>query len=286
MKKRSLLVLFIGSLLFFAGCSSQKGEGSPSDEQLKEQLTDLIKENPDLIFDAIKEHPVEFIDSFQAALEDAKKVYAQRDAETEQKQLEQMVEHFIANPMQPNIRKDEAIRGNKNAPIVLVEYSDFECPFCGRGYSVVQELRKHYGNQLQFIYKHMPLSFHQHARLAAKYYEALRLQNPEMAFKFHDEVFSNQARLQEGERFLLDAARRTGADMKRLVSDLQSKQITKRIEEDMQEANSFGFDGTPAFILNGVPVTGAYPVEHFEMIISKLQERGALKLKPAKAGAE
>lgn len=283
MKKHILFVLLIGVLLSIVGCSSQKDS---SDAQLKEQLTNIIKENPDLLFDAIKEHPVEFMDALQAALEDAKKVYAERDAEQEQQQLEQMVEHFIANPMQPSIRSDEAIRGNKNAPIILVEYSDFECPFCSRGYGVVQELRKRYGDQMQFIYKHMPLSFHQHARLAAQYYEALRLQDPQKAFMFHDEVFSSQARLQEGEPFLSAAAKQTGADMSRLASDLKSEQVIKRIEEDMQEAVSFGFNGTPAFILNGVPVTGAYPVEHFEMVISKLKERGAIGTAATQEGDE
>jgi protein-disulfide isomerase len=273
MKKHVLFVLLIGSLLSIVGCGSHT-----DDEQLKERMGNVLKENPDLLFDVIKEHPVEFMDVLQAALEDAKKVYAERDAEEEQKQLEQMLEHFIANPMQPNIRPDEAIRGDRDAPIVLIEYSDFECPFCGRGYSIVRQLMERYGKQLQFVYKHMPLTFHQHARLAAQYYEALRLQDPQKAFQFHDEVFSNQARLQEGEAFLSEVAKQTGADMTRLVSDLKSEQVIKRIEEDMQEAAAFGFNGTPAFIINGVPITGAYPLDHFEMVISKLKDRGVIKL--------
>ena len=93
------------------------------------------------------------------------------------------------SPLEPKIRDDESIRGNKNAPLTLVEYSDFECPFCARGYNTVMELLKKYGTNIRFVYKHLPLSFHKQAMVASKYYEALRLQNPELAFKFHDEIY-------------------------------------------------------------------------------------------------
>jgi protein-disulfide isomerase len=113
---------------------------------------------------------------------------------------------------------------------------------------------------------------------AAKYYEALRLQDPDKAFAFHDELFANQAGLQQGDSFLKATAKKLGADMKRLAADLDSDQVEKRITEDVKEAESFGFNGTPAFTLNGIPVLGAYPVEHFEMLIGKLKEKGKITL--------
>jgi len=181
----------------------------------------------------------------------------------------------------PKIRKDEAIRGNRNAEIVLVEYSDFECPFCTRGYKTVRELMKKYGKHFQFIYKHLPLSFHPNAMPAARYYEAIRLQSNKKAFQFHDEIFANQRKLKSGEKFLKAIAKKVGADMSRLASDLKSKsaQINNRIKEDQQEAAKFGMSGTPGFLLNGIPVKGAYPTSHFVKIINKLKEKGKIALK-------
>ncbi len=283
MKKTSLAVL-VSALLLVAGCNSGTTDGSVADEQLKQQIAKVLKENPGIIFDAMKEDPMGLVGVLQVAMEEAKQELAKKAQKTEEENLSKLVDKHLAEPLQPVIRDDESIRGSKGAPLVLVEYSDFECPYCSRGFSVVSELMQRYGEQLQFVYKHLPLSFHQHAMTAAKYYEALRLQDPEKAFAFHDKLFANQAGLQQGDSFLKDTAKQLGADMKKLAADLDSDQVKQRITEDVKEAESFGFDGTPAYILNGVPVLGAYPVEHFEMVIGKLKERGTVVLaeQPAK----
>ena len=180
-------------------------------------------------------------------------------------------------PLEPKIRDDESIRGRKDAPLTLVEYSDFECPFCARGYNTVMELLKKYGTNIRFVYKHLPLSFHKQAMVASKYYEALRLQNAELAFKFHDEIYKNQSKLKTGEKFLKAAAKKLGANMAKLDKDVKSEAIAKRIEEDLQEAASFGMQGTPGFV-NGIPVKGAYPTSHFIGIVDELKKRGKVKL--------
>ena len=150
------------------------------------------------------------------------------------------------------IRKDEAIRGPKDAPLTLVEYSDFECPFCSRGYETVVSLLKKYDGKIRFIYKHLPLSFHEQAMISAKYYEAIRLQDEKKAFAFHDEVFKNQRKLKNGESFLQATAKQVGADMGKLKKDLNSEAVQRRIDEDTKEAGNFGMQGTPGFLLNGV----------------------------------
>jgi protein-disulfide isomerase len=274
--KKIILAVSVAALLFIGGCSNE--------EKLKQQVTKVLKENPEIIFDAIKERPIEFVGVLQVAMDAAKEELDKKNRESEEQALQQLVEKHLAEPLKPAIRSDEAIRGSKSAPLVLVEYSDFECPFCSRGFSVVTELMERYGDQIQFVYKHLPLSFHQHAMTAAKYYEALRLQDPEKAFAFHDELFANQAGLQQGDSFLKATAEKLGADMKKLAADINSDAVKQRITEDVKEAESFGFNGTPAFTLNGIPVLGAYPVEHFEMLIGKLEEQGkvALKKEPAK----
>jgi protein-disulfide isomerase len=276
-----IAVALLVALFLSVGCTAGETAQDLSDEDLREQVARVIKENPSIVLDVIKENPVEFVDALQAAVDEARKVYAEEMAKEQKTKREKLIEEAFANPLQPAIREDEAIRGNKEAPLLLVEYSDFECPYCSRGFSVVQSLQKKYGEQIQFIYKHLPLlGIHKNAEMAARYYEALRLQDHEKAFAFHDALFSEQPRLsREGEAFLMELAKSTGADMKRLAEDVKSEEVGARIEADMREAASFGFSGTPAYVLNGIPVYGAYPQDHFESIIHQLQERGKVSLK-------
>ena len=180
--------------------------------------------------------------------------------------------------MVPVIRKDESIRGTKGAPITVVEYSDFECPFCTRGYDTVTQLLEKYKGKVQFVYKHLPLSFHPNAIPAAKYYEAIRLQNEKKAFAFHDEIFKNQRKLKNGEKFLKGLAKKLEVNMSRLKKDLNSPKVMARIQEDQKEAAKFGIQGTPGFIINGIPVKGAYPISHFDGILKELTKRGKIKL--------
>lgn len=245
-----------------------------SDSNLKEKITKIIEENPEVVTKSIEKNPVKFVEAFQKAVKDAQSEMASKRDDEEKKEMEKLYDQ----PLTPKIRADETIRGTKGAPIVLVEYSDFQCPFCVRGFETVNSLLEQYKGKIQFIYKHLPLSFHQQAKLAAQYYEGIRLQNADKAFKFHDEVFKNQSKLQKGESFLKEIAKNVGADMGKLAKEVNSQAVLDRIEEDMTEAGEFGMQGTPGFLLNGIPVKGAYPKTHFDGIIAELQKRGKLKL--------
>jgi protein-disulfide isomerase len=140
------------------------------------------------------------------------------------------------------------------------------------------ELMKKYDGKIRFVYKHLPLSFHPQAMIASQYYEAIRLQDAEKAFKFHDAIYLNQRGLQNGEKFLQAEAKKVGADMAKVAKDVKSEVVMKRIQQDIEEAGKFGFQGTPGFLLNGVPVKGAYPTSHFDDLISKLKEKGKVSL--------
>lgn len=240
----------------------------------KDDLKKVLTENPEIITDVIKAHPVKFIEALNEAVK-AGQEEMQKNRDIEEKKA---FDQSFDNPLVPNIRSDEMIRGTKGAPIVVVEYSDFECPYCSRGYQVVRELLKKYEGKIQFIYKHLPLSFHQQAMISSQYYEAIRLQDESKAIKFHDEIFENQSKLRQGEAFLKTLAKKVGADMTKLAKDLNSDKVKKRIAEDEEEAAKYGFQGTPGFLVNGIPVRGAYPVDHFVKIIDTLKEKGKIKL--------
>jgi protein-disulfide isomerase len=115
--------------------------------------------------------------------------------------------------------------------------------------------------------------------IAAQYLEAIRLQNPKAGWKFHDMIFENQSKLKSGnEAWLKKIAKKLGMNMKRLAKDVKSDKVKARIAADMKEATKFGISGTPGFILNGIPIKGAYPLSHFKKIVGELTKRGLLKL--------
>lgn len=240
----------------------------------KDDLKKVIKENPEIITEAIEANPEKFIDALNNAVKKAQEGQSAKREEEEKKQLEES----FNNPLVAEIRSDENFRGPKDAPITLIEYSDFECPFCARGFNTVSELLEKYKGKIRFVYKHLPLSFHPQAMIASQYYEAIRLQNPEKAWQFHDAIYKDQRRLQNGEKFLKEIATKLKVDMKKLATDINSEAVTKRIEADMAEAGKFGFQGTPGFLLNGIPVKGAYPTAHFDSLIEELKTRGKISL--------
>ena len=258
---KKLLVLAV-VVLMAAACTS------------KDDLKKMLKENPDIITEAIEANPAKFIDALNNAVKSAQEGEGKRREEEEKKALEAS----FNNPLVPEIRSDETFRGNKDAPLTLVEYSDFECPFCSRGFGTVMELMDKYKGKIRFVYKHLPLSFHPQAMPAAQYFEAIRLQSPEKAWQFHDAIYKNQRALQNGEKFLEAEAKKLKVDMAKLKKDIKSDAVQKRIDDDMAEAAKFGFQGTPGFLLNGIPVKGAYPTSHFDGLIKELEKRGKVKL--------
>lgn len=265
MKFLNLLIVFLSAVLLLS-CTS--------DEKMKEQISKILKDDPKVLTEAIEKHPAEFIDALQKAAKNAQEEMGKRREEDDKKKLEESFE----KPLVAEIRSDESIRGPKDAPLTLVEYSDFECPFCSRGYETVIALLKKYEGKIRFVYKHLPLSFHEQAMITSQYYEAIRLQDEKKAFAFHDEIFKNQRKLKNGVAFLDATVKQVGADLAKVKKDFNSPAVTKRIEADVKEAGSFGMQGTPGFILNGVPVRGAYPPEYFGTIVDELVKRGKLKL--------
>jgi protein-disulfide isomerase len=264
--KSKSLVAIISFGVIVASCQTQSS--------FEDKLSKTLKEKPELIINVIEENPSLFMTAIQNAAKSAQADLAKKRQLDEANKLEAA----FNKPLKPMIRKDETFRGDANAPITLVEYSDFECPFCSRGFATVKDLLAKYKGQIRFVYKHLPLSFHPQAMISAQYYEALRLQSGSLAIKFHDAIFDNQGKLKNGEKFLKKISKDIGADMKRLAKDINSEKVKLRIKEDMDEAKKFGMQGTPGFIIQGIPVKGAYPTAYFENIINKLKEKKLVQL--------
>ena len=244
--------------------------GCVSNDRIKQALID----DPTIITEAIKKHPTEFFSAVQEASQ-----IAQRDMlEKQRKKEEDEFNAAFDKPFNPKL-DGEVFQGAADAPIVIVMYSDFQCPFCVRGHKTVEELMKNYNGKIKFYYKHKPMDFHDMAKISAQYYEAIRLQDPKKAFKFMNEVYGNQSKLnKDKEAFLKATAKKVGADLKKVAAKLNSSEVENKIKQDEAESSSFGIEGTPGFLLNGIPIRGAYPLSHFQKVIDELKNRGKLSL--------
>jgi len=155
------------------------------------------------------------------------------------------------------------VRGNPSAPVTIVEFTDFQCPYCSNGARTVSAMMAKYEGKVKLVVKHYPLPFHPAALPAALYFEAIALQSPDKAWQFYDAVFANARQLIDGEDFLKAVAASVGADMSRLEKDVRSPEIYKKIAADKQEFEQAKYDGVPVFIINGKVLVGAQPPAKF-----------------------
>jgi protein-disulfide isomerase len=149
------------------------------------------------------------------------------------------------------------IRGNPDAAVTLVEYGDFECPYCGQAEQVVRELLAASGLDLRYVFRHLPLNdVHLHAQLAAEAAEAAGAQGA--FWDMHDVLLEHQDALTSKE--LVRYAEQLGLDVDRFREDLRSGTHARRVSRDVDSADASGVSGTPTFFINGRRHHGAYDV--------------------------
>ncbi|HLK12498.1 MAG TPA: DsbA family protein [Candidatus Binatia bacterium] len=166
--------------------------------------------------------------------------------------------------------KGEPFKGPANAKVTIVEYSDFQCPFCSRGYQTMEnQVLKDYGDKVRFFYKNYPLPFHPWAESAAVAAECAKEQKPEAFWKLYNGFFQNQGQINpqnvkdKATEFLKDS----GVDMAKWDDCFDNKKSLPKVKAEMAEGSSVGVTGTPGFIINGRLVSGAQPYENFKSII-------------------
>lgn len=252
--------IWVLGAIFLAGCAANK-----------DSIRQALKEDPEILYEALAQNPARLAEVMQKAATEARRVAQEKQQQDEDARLAQEMK----NPVKPEIAADRAVYGDRNAPFMVVEYSDFQCPYCKKGFETVEELKKKYGKKLAFMYKHLPLPFHPMAMPAAKRFEAIALQNGDKAYQFHDQVFKQQDQLsQNGEKFMDGVAKKLGVDMARMKKDMEGDKVKARIEADMAEAKKYDIQGTPGFVVAGVTIRGAYPTSTFEAILDKRNVAG------------
>jgi protein-disulfide isomerase len=175
--------------------------------------------------------------------------------------------------------------GPADAPVTIVEFSDFECPFCGRVVPTLKELEKDYGKKIRVVWRNQPLPFHQNAMPAAEAaMEAFDQGKSDKFWAMHDKLFENRSALARAD--LEKYAQELGLDVNKFKAALDNKKHEKSIQADQALAGDVGARGTPSFFINGRPLRGAQPVEKFKEIIDdELKRIDKLKAKNVPAAA-
>ncbi|MFA6237615.1 MAG: DsbA family protein [Bacteriovorax sp.] len=180
------------------------------------------------------------------------------------------VEVYIRKPSRPvfdvNV-KDAPFKGASDAKVTIVEYSDFQCPFCSKAAAIVAEVEKKYGSKVKVVFKNFPLPFHSQAKIAANAALCANEQNSKLFWKMHDAMFADQSKLDKDN--LVASAKKIGAKEAEFKSCLEAEKYKAVIDNDMAEGQKLGIKSTPTFFVNGKLVSGAQPIEVFSEVIDE-----------------
>lgn len=168
----------------------------------------------------------------------------------------------------PLVNSNDNLFGNPGAPIELVEYGDYECPYCGRAYPIVKNIKQQLEGDLKFVFRNFPLAkIHPNAFLASVATEAAGLQGK--FWEMHDTVFENQGALSD-EQILLFAYR-LGLDTERFKSDLREKALIDKVEKDFESGLRSGVNRTPTFFINGKKYEGEWSGDQLLQYLKNVQ---------------
>ena len=166
------------------------------------------------------------------------------------------------------VNDNDAMAGNLKDPLVtVIEFSDFQCPFCSRGAATVEEIKKKYPNEVRVVFKHLPLPFHKEAPAASQ--AALAAGRQGKFWEYHDILFENQKAMKSNPALFDELAGKLGLNMAKFKSDMNDPAIVKQVKDDTALASQVGARGTPNFFVNGIQVVGAQPFPAFKTHIDK-----------------
>jgi protein-disulfide isomerase len=228
----------------------------PSDDEIKGMFEKLKGRQipPDAKFEDFKPRIAQFLNS-QKQQQKAQEL-------VEKLKSDAKVQVLLPEPRRKVEAKGPA-RGPENAPVTIVEFSDFQCPFCSKAHDTVEEVMQAYAGKVRLYFRHYPLPNHPQAPKAA---EAAMCANEQGKFwEYHDALFKNQRALEPTQ--LKEYATSVGLDAAKFTECLDSGKHAAAVQEDMQAGSRSGVQGTPAFFINGIFLNGAQPLSEFKRII-------------------
>jgi len=170
------------------------------------------------------------------------------------------------------------VRGPKDAKVTIVEFSDFQCPYCARAHQTMSEqVMKEYDGKVKLVYKNYPLPFHPWAEPAAVAAACAFDQDPEAFWKLYDYFFTNQQQLnpQNVKEKATEQLKGTKVNMEKWNDCVDNKKTLDKVKADMAEGQTVGVSGTPAFLINGRKISGAQPFQNFKAVIDDELQRSS-----------
>ncbi len=268
MFKKALLIMI--AILALSGCQPAPKETPQKVDP--EQIKTLLQKNPKLVLDALAKDKLALYELVVAG------------EKIKRRQLwEQGISQGLANPLKPELDPGRPWHGSPDAPLVIVEYSDFMCPSCATGAKNLEKLLAKHPGKFRVLLKHNP-----HDSLAkrlAMYFEAIAKQDPAKAWRFYHQVYKQQNKIKK-EKMAAVQKILNGLDLDqgRLSRDLADPALAQRLKRDAEEADKFNLRGTPSFVVAGVAVRGPAPVSGFEDIMRQWQakQKPVKEIKPQK----
>lgn len=223
--------------------------GEPSEKiPLEEDILRVIQKHPDAILDSIS-------------------AYQQQQIKQRQDRIQAVLQEMQAHPARA-IGQSPAT-GSASQKIVLYVFSDFQCPYCGQVQQTLKQFMQQHQDEVSLVYKYLPLvSIHPEALSAAQAAWAASRQNK--FWEFHDALFAQHDDL--GEQVYSQIARSLGLNLKRFDRDRQSNEALLAIEDDLNMAKNLGVEGTPFFVMNGVPLQGNAQLSEFNRLLASLAQ--------------
>jgi len=169
--------------------------------------------------------------------------------------------------------------GSRTAPVTIVEFSDFQCPYCGRAEPALAQIKQTYGpEKVRLVWKNEPLSFHQNAKPSAEAGEGVfELKGNDAFWKFHDAAFKDQQQLSQ-DNYEKWAQQAGVSDLGKFKAGLAAHKWADKVEKDHAVAQKVGIVGTPGFMINGVLVSGAQPFDAFKAVIDQELSKAQAKV--------
>lgn len=243
----------IGLILLCIGLNScstptQAGNPKPNDPELEAKVMQIIRDHPDVI-----------VESVQA--------YQQKQQAQQQQAQKAFVEGMKANPQ--SVIGESPTTGAKTQKIVLMEFSDFQCPYCAKAHKTLQQFMARHSDQVTLVYKFLPLtSIHPEAMPSAKAAWAAGQQGK--FWEFQDALFTQQDKL--GEPLYVATAKALNLDLKRFDQDRNGDAAKAVIQKDVEMADKLGISGTPFLVMNGEPISGAAQVADLEALLAQVSK--------------
>jgi protein-disulfide isomerase len=241
---RKATIIGMVTAISMVAATAYSNESPMDDERIKSLVKEVIRENPKLIIDTLNRY----------------------QAERKKKKQEQEFEASFKNRLTDTIADHNPSKGPVDALVTIIEYTDFQCPYCARGAQTLNQVQQQYSDKVRVVFKNLPLKMHAQAEPAAR--AALAANKQGKFWEYHDLLFQQASSLNDD--IYINLAADLGLDVEQFANDMNSETVAAQVRSDMNQARALRLNGTPRFLVNGVQIKGAYPPDYFVKVINRL----------------